>query len=258
MNPTVVLVHGAFADSSSWNDVAMTLTGGGLSVIAYANPLRGVSKDAAGLTDLVRGIYGPILLVGHSYGGAVITNVGAAAGEIVGLVYVAAFALDAGESEADAAGSVPGSSLGDALRAVPLSRGGKDLYITPEKYHHQFCADLPEQRAALMAMTQGPITEGALGEASRPAPYGRPHRAGSSSATRTSTFPSRLTATWLNAPTPCALSRSPAPQMSSDRHSRSRLPSSSSRPAAGRHEHHRVTTTPASPLPAIDQLAPAG
>ena len=170
MTPTIILVHGAFAESSSWNDVAERLVDERHHVIAYGNPLRSVAGDAAGLTALVRTIDGPIVLVGHSYGGAVMTNVPADAGEIVGLVYVAAFALEAGESAADAAGSVPGGTLGETLQPVPLPGGGADLYIQQDKYHDQFCADLPERQAQLMAITQRPIAEVALGEGSGDAP----------------------------------------------------------------------------------------
>ena len=173
MPPTVVLVHGAFAESSSWNDVADRLVDEGHRVIAYANPLRSIASDAAGLTALLRTIDGPIVLAGHSYGGAVMTNVPADAGEIVGLVYVAAFALEAGESAADVAGSVPGGTLGETLQPVPLAGGGVDLYIQQDKYHQQFCADLPERQAQLLAITQRPIAEAALGEASGDAPLWR-------------------------------------------------------------------------------------
>lgn len=173
MKSTIVLVHGAFADSSSWDSLTPALTAAGHQVIAYANPLRGVAADAVGLTDLVRSIDGPVLLVGHSYGGAVMTNVSVDAGNITGLVYIAAFALDASESAADVAGSVPGSSLGDTLHPVPLTGGGTDLYISPDRYHQQFCADLSDEQAARMAVSQRPITEAALGEKSGPAPLWR-------------------------------------------------------------------------------------
>jgi pimeloyl-ACP methyl ester carboxylesterase len=167
MNRTVVLVHGAFAESSSWGDVAERLVDEGHHVIAYANPLRSVAGDAAGLTELVRTIDEPVVLVGHSYGGAVITNVPADAGEIAGLVYVAAFALEAGESAADASA---GGTLAETLQPVQLPGGGVDLYIQQDKYHQQFCADLPERQAQLMAITQRPISEAALGEGSGEAP----------------------------------------------------------------------------------------
>ena len=164
MPPTIILVHGAYAESSSWNHVVETLVSAGHPVIAYANPLRTIAGDAAGLTELVRTIDGPVLLVGHSYGGAVITNVAADAGEIIGLVYVAGFALRAGESPADAAALAPGGTLAETLQTVPLPDGGVDTYIAAAQFHHQFCADVPERQAMLMAITQRPITEAALTE----------------------------------------------------------------------------------------------
>ncbi|MEU2347744.1 alpha/beta hydrolase [Modestobacter sp. NPDC049651] len=170
MQQTIVLVHGAFADSSSWNDVIDPLTERGHTVVAWANPLRGVAADAAALTDLVRSIDGPVVLVGHSYGGAVITNVSAGAGSVTGIVYVASFPLIAGESCADASALAPGSTLGETLQPVPLAGGGNDLYIAQDRFHQQFCADLSERQARLMAVTQRPITDAALGEASGPAP----------------------------------------------------------------------------------------
>src|SRR5918997_1231573 len=161
---TIVLVHGAYAESSSWNSVIRPLAAEGHRVIAWANPLRGVAGDAAALSDLVRSIEGPVLLVGHSYGGSVMTNVAADAGDVVGLVFVAGFALEPGESSADASALVPGSTLGETLVRVPLADGGTDTYIAQDKYHQQFCADLPAEQAALMAVGQRPVTEGALFE----------------------------------------------------------------------------------------------
>lgn len=165
MQTTIILIHGAFAESSSWHGVAAKLPPEH-RVVAYANPLRGIASDAVGLTELVRSIDGPIVLAGHSYGGAVMTNVPVDAGDIVGLVYVAAFALEAGESPVVASSLVPGSTLGDTLQPVRQADGGADLYIVQEKYHAQFCADLPEEEARLLAITQRPIAEAALGEAS--------------------------------------------------------------------------------------------
>ena len=173
MQSTIILVHGAFAESSSWNDVAEKLNADGHRVIAYANPLRTIAGDSAGLTELVRSVDGPVVLVGHSYGGAVITNVPADAGEIAALVYVAAFALDADESPGDAAGRVPGGTLGETLETVPLPGGGVDLYIAQDKYHAQFCADLSERAASLLAVTQRPIAEAALSEPSGRTPLWR-------------------------------------------------------------------------------------
>ena len=164
MTPTIVLVHGAYADSTSWAGLLGRLPADG-RVIAFANPLRGLATDTALLTDLVRSIDGPVVLVGHSYGGAVMTGVPEDAGDIVALVYVAGFALEPGESAGDASALVPGSTLGGTLVSVPLSDGGgTDTYIAQDQYHHQFCADLPAEQAAVMAVTQRPVTQEALFE----------------------------------------------------------------------------------------------
>jgi pimeloyl-ACP methyl ester carboxylesterase len=133
-------------------------------VVAFANPLRGLASDAALLTDLVRSIDGPVALVGHSYGGAVLTGVAPDAGDVVALVYVAGFALTPGESAGDASALAPGSTLADTLTRVPLAGGGTDTYIAQERYHQQFCADLSAEEAALLAVSQRPVTEAALFE----------------------------------------------------------------------------------------------
>jgi pimeloyl-ACP methyl ester carboxylesterase len=166
MQPTIVLVHGAFAESASWDGVIDPLVSAGHPVIAAANPLRGVASDAAAVGDLVATIDGPVVLVGHSYGGAVITNVAADAGDIVGLVYVAAFAPEPGESAFTLARMFPGSTLGDALQPVGRGDGTTDLYIAPDRFHEQFCADVAAEEAARMAATQRPVTQQALVEAS--------------------------------------------------------------------------------------------
>nr|WP_221380285.1 alpha/beta hydrolase [Actinoplanes polyasparticus] len=166
MKPTVILVHGAYAESSSWNGVLEPLVSVGHRVIAFATPLRGVATDAALLSDLLGTVEGPVVLAGHSYGGAVLTNVTAAPGQVVGAVYIAGFALEAGESCADASALAPGSTLAETLLPVPLTGGGADTYIAPEKYHHQFAADLPVEQARLMAVTQRPVTDRALAEPS--------------------------------------------------------------------------------------------
>jgi pimeloyl-ACP methyl ester carboxylesterase len=131
MKPTVILIHGAYADSSSWNRVIAPLAADGHRVVAWANPLRSVASDAAALPDLVRNLDGPVVLAGHSYGGAVMTNVDPAAG--------------------DASSLTPGSTLADTLKRVPLAAGGVDTYIASDKFHHQFAADLPPEESAPMA-----------------------------------------------------------------------------------------------------------
>src|SRR3954449_10722954 len=162
MRPTIVLVHGAFAESSSWEQVIDLLLDAGHPVLAVANPLRGLAADAECVSDHLRSIEGPVVLVGHSYGGAVITNVDPEAGEIVGLVYVAAFAPLPGDSCFELSAVFPGSTLGDALQAVPRSDGTTDLTIVQERFHQQFCADVSAPRAARMAATHVPVTEEAI------------------------------------------------------------------------------------------------
>ncbi len=163
--PTVVLVHGAFADSSSWNGVIPDLLAQGYPVVAAANPLRGATSDADYVASVLAGIEGPIVLVGHSYGGIVISNAAAGNGNVKALVFVAAFAPEAGESAVDLSGKFPGSTLGPALAPFPLPGGGNDLYIRNDVFQSQFAADVPEAEAVLMAATQRPITEAALAEA---------------------------------------------------------------------------------------------
>ncbi|MBD9529934.1 alpha/beta fold hydrolase [Paracoccus sp. PAR01] len=165
--PTVVLVHGAFADSSSWNGVIGILQKDGYKVVAAANPLRSVAGDAAYVSSVVDGIEGPVVLVGHSYGGQVISTAANGHDNVKSLVYVAAFAPDAGEAAAELAGKFPGGTLGQALAApVKLAGGGVELSIDQAKFHDQFAHDVPAEDAALMAVGQRPITEAALTEKS--------------------------------------------------------------------------------------------
>ena len=163
--PTVVLVHGAFAESASWNAVVEQLQARGLEVVAAANPLRSLAGDAAYVRDVIAGVGKPVLLVGHSYGGMVVTEAAAGNDDVVGLVYVAAFAPDHGESAFQLSTMFPGSTLGEALNAYPVATGGNDLAIRPDVFHHQFAADVPADVAALMAATQRPATEAALTDA---------------------------------------------------------------------------------------------
>ena len=165
--PTVVLVHGAFADSSSWDGVVRGLQARHYPVIAAANPLRGPKFDAAAVASVVDSIKGPVVLVGHSYGGSVISAAASGKANVKALVFVAAFAPDAGETALGLTGKFPGSTLGPTLAPpVPLADGGKDLYIQQDKFPAQFAADVPVGKARLMAVGQRPIAEAALNEPS--------------------------------------------------------------------------------------------
>ncbi|AWM92493.1 alpha/beta hydrolase [Pseudomonas sp. 31-12] len=166
VKPTVVLVHGAFADSSSWNGVMNILQKDGYTVIAAANPLRGVTSDAQSVASIVKSIKTPVVLVGHSYGGPVISEAAYGNQNVKSLVFVAAFAPEAGETAAELSGRFPGGTLGGALAPpVDLADGGKDLYIDQGKFHDQFAADVSEADARLMAAGQRPVTVAALNEA---------------------------------------------------------------------------------------------
>ncbi|MBB1520526.1 alpha/beta fold hydrolase [Aquipseudomonas guryensis] len=165
--PTVVLVHGAFAESASWNGVATQLQAQGYPVVAAANPLRGVKHDADYVASIVAQTSGPVILVGHSYGGSVISNAVHDQSNVKALVYVAAFAPEKGETAIELSGRYPGSTLGPTLATpVTLKDGNKDLYIQQDKFAQQFAADVAAPEAALMAASQRPITENALHEAS--------------------------------------------------------------------------------------------
>ena len=171
VNPTIVLVHGAFAESASWNGVISGLLGAGYPVLAVANPLRGVRSDAAYLDNALDGVDGDIVLVGHSYGGMVLSNV--SNDRVRALVFIGAFAPDPGDSAATLSARFPGSTLAQTLRPVPLADGGTDLYIHTDRYHAQFAADSPAADAAVMAAAQRPITQAALEEASADAAWRR-------------------------------------------------------------------------------------
>jgi pimeloyl-ACP methyl ester carboxylesterase len=165
-------VHGAFADASSWNGVIKILEKDGYPVIAAANPLRSVKGDAAYISGIVKSVKSPVVLVGHSYGGPVISEAAYGLGNVKALVYVAAYAPEAGESAAALTGKFPGSTLVPTLAApVPLADGGKDLYIQQDKFRDQFAADVPDAQAKLMAATQRPVTEAALNEISTDAAW---------------------------------------------------------------------------------------
>jgi pimeloyl-ACP methyl ester carboxylesterase len=164
--PTIVLVHGAFAESSSWDGVIAELGRDGYTAVAAANPLRSVASDAAAVSAVVRSIPGPVILVGHSYGGPVVTEAANDTPNVRALVYVAAFAPDRGESSLSLSTKFPGSTLGNAIVAVERSDGVHDLFIERDKFRAQFAADIPKDQADLMAATQRPVTEAALAEPS--------------------------------------------------------------------------------------------
>jgi pimeloyl-ACP methyl ester carboxylesterase len=165
--PTVVLVHGAFADASGWNDVVEQLQANGVQVTAPANPLRGISIDSAYIASVLDQIPGPVLAVGHSYGGAVISNAATSANNVVGLVYVAAFAPDEGETlrgiEQDSKDSVLNAAV--VPLQYPTGQGAEtavEFAIDPDKFHDAFAADLPVEQTAVMAATQRPVGESAF------------------------------------------------------------------------------------------------
>jgi pimeloyl-ACP methyl ester carboxylesterase len=159
--PTVILVHGGFADASFWTPVIQQLQARGVPVLAPPNPLRGLAHDAEYIASFVNQVDGPVLLVGHSYGGAVITVAGAATPNAVGLVYVAAFILDEGESFAEVFAGFPDTPLLGAVRPgnYPLADGGTavELSIAPELYRSAFAADLPSEVTEVLAVMQRPF-----------------------------------------------------------------------------------------------------
>jgi pimeloyl-ACP methyl ester carboxylesterase len=159
--PTVVVVHGAFAESSSWNGVVDRLRDEGVPVLAVANPLRGLAEDARYLRGVIDRIDGPVVVAGHSYGGTVASEAAAGAENVRALVFVASFLLEPGESTGELAARFPGGELGAALVPVPTEHG-EDLYIRQDEFHAVFAADVPEAEAATMAATQRPIAAAAL------------------------------------------------------------------------------------------------
>ncbi|WP_328676841.1 alpha/beta hydrolase [Streptomyces sp. NBC_00322] len=166
--PTVVLVHGAFADASSWNGVIKRLKREGYPVIAPANPLRGLGSDADYLASALKTVKGPIVLAGHSYGGSVISEAAVGNPNVKALVYVAAFIPEKGESALELTNKFPGSTLPPTTSPseYPLPGGGTgtELTIKQDKFRGQFAGDVPAQTAELMAVTQRPVAVTALEE----------------------------------------------------------------------------------------------
>jgi pimeloyl-ACP methyl ester carboxylesterase len=170
---TVVLVHGAFADASGWNGVVERLLAADVEVAAPANPLRGIAHDSAYIASFLEQIPGPVLAVGHSYGGAVISNAAAGAENVVGLVFVAAFAPQEGERLGEASSTSKDSVLTTALVPLQYPTGDDaetavEFAIDPGKFRDAFAADLPAAQTAVMAATQRPVAELAFSEPSGP------------------------------------------------------------------------------------------
>src|SRR5882757_10035470 len=161
--PTVILVHGAFGDASSWRSVFEHLDSDEYNVLAAAIPLRGVASDVSYLGAVIDQLDGPVVLVGHSYSGCVITVAGAS-DKVAGLVYVAGFAPDEGESITDLQGRYPSLAMGNFLQPRPLPDAGAELSVDPERFHDIFCADVPGDQAAFMAHAQRPLSATAFEE----------------------------------------------------------------------------------------------
>ena len=161
--PTIVLVHGAFGDASSWRGVFDLLDGGEYDVLAAALALRGVASDAAYLGAVIDQLDGPVVLVGHSYAGMVITDAGAS-DKVRALVYVDAFIPDAGESITDLQTRFPSLGLGDFLRPRPLPDGTVELTVDPDRFQDVFCADVPDDLATFMAHAQRPLAANVFDE----------------------------------------------------------------------------------------------
>src|SRR5258708_26828038 len=166
--PAIVVVHGAFADASGFAGVIRELESAGHTVIAPPNPLRSLASDADAVNAVVKAIDGPVLLVGHSYGGAVITQASAGLDNVTGLVYLAAFGIDAGESCASVQDPFPPSLLASTSYRTsydaPGAPHGPDLYIGKEQFRETFCADVPVDVADVMYATQRPLSAAALTE----------------------------------------------------------------------------------------------
>jgi pimeloyl-ACP methyl ester carboxylesterase len=172
--PTVVLVHGAWADGSSWDGVVGRLQRDGYTVDVPSNPLRGVASDSAYLASYLKTVTGPIILAGHSYGGMVITNAATGNPAVKALVYIDAFIPAQGETLLQLAGAKPGSTLADPTKAfnfVPFTGpagADTDLYVKPSVYRADFGADLSVQQDAILAATQEPLAASALQQPSGP------------------------------------------------------------------------------------------
>jgi pimeloyl-ACP methyl ester carboxylesterase len=163
--PTIVLVHGAFADASSFRPLYDRLLEEDVTILAPPNPLRGLTGgDGEYIKKVVGEIDGPVLLVGHSYGGSVITAAGTAE-NVVGLVYISGFAPDEGENLTDLQSKFPAPAIIPYIVEHELPDGAKEFTLAPEGFHDTFCADIPAEDAAFYAISQRPLAGVALTEA---------------------------------------------------------------------------------------------
>jgi pimeloyl-ACP methyl ester carboxylesterase len=165
--PTIVLVHGAFADGSSWNGEVSRLQRLGFTVVAPPNELRGLAQDSTYLASFLKSLSGPVVLAGHSYGGAVISQAAAGNPQVKALVFVNALMPDAGENLGALAAKFPGAELPDALKPVPFANAdgstGVDLFVDPARFRAVFAADVPARQSALMAAEQRPLAASVFG-----------------------------------------------------------------------------------------------
>jgi len=164
INPTIVLVHGALTDASVWNTVNGKLQQEGHAVLAPAMPMRNLEEDIHHLSSFLSTVDGPVVLVGHSYAGTVISAPAFATKQVLGLVYISAFAPDSGESTGELNGRWPGSTLNGDTTIVRVSPSGQDLYLKIESFGYVYAHDLPESTVSVMASSQRPINASALGE----------------------------------------------------------------------------------------------
>jgi pimeloyl-ACP methyl ester carboxylesterase len=172
IKPTILLVHGAWADATGFDGEIRALQHQGIPAIGFANPLRGLPGDATYLASFLRSLTGPIVLVGHSYGGAVISNAATGNDQVKALVYFNGWMPDEGESIEQLLGKFEGSLVGPAIRPVPFTGAdgseGADLYLDLEAFHEAFAADVDRETSDVMAATQRPWNGAAFGAPSGP------------------------------------------------------------------------------------------
>ena len=232
-NPTIVLVHGAWADATGFDAEIRALQREGFRAIGFANPLRDLAGDSSYLAEFLRTLTGPIVLVGHSYGGNVISMAAAGNDQVRALVYLNGWMCDEGESQQELLERFEGSLVGPSIRPVPFTSAdggeGVDLYLAPEPFREAFAADVDQATAEVMAAAQRPYAAAAFAGAPSGPPAWKTCRAGICSARRTRRSRRRCSGSWPSArtrrswrwrPRTSRLSRSPTPR-----------PSSSSRPS---------------------------